>query len=249
MKSGIYMILNKANNKVYIGQSINLDSRMDGHLRELRKGTHINNHLQGAFNKYGESNFEFIILCKEPFEQLNTLEQYYILNFESYDERFGYNHNYGGKNGRVPQEVREKISESLKGDKNPFYGKTHNEKTKRILREVNIGENNPAYGRIKEKHPMYGKHHTEEAKEKMRQKLKGSHYQKVGEENINSKEIYCIELHQKFVGIKNAGRILGIAPQSITACVNKRRKTAGKSKDGKSLHWIYYSEYLESIGQ
>lgn len=246
MQSGIYMILNKINNKVYIGQSINVDNRLDGHLRELRKGKHINVHLQGAFDKYGESNFDFTVLCKAPFEQLNTLEEYYILNFESYDEMFGYNHNYGGKNGRVPKQVKEKISNSLKGDKNPFYGKTHNEEVRKILSIANVGKNNPAYGRVKEKHPMYGKHHTEEAKEKIRQKLKGSNYQKVGENNINSKEIYCIELNQKFTGIKNAGRILGIAPQSITACVNKRRKSAGKTKDGKPLHWIYYNEYLEN---
>ena len=45
MQSGIYMILNKINNKVYIGQSVNVGDRLDGHLRELRKGKHINVHL------------------------------------------------------------------------------------------------------------------------------------------------------------------------------------------------------------
>ena len=37
---GIYKIENKVNGKVYIGQSIDIETRIKRHFRELRKGIH-----------------------------------------------------------------------------------------------------------------------------------------------------------------------------------------------------------------
>ena len=53
----IYMILNKLNNKCYIGSSVNMDQRIKRHFSELRKNRHYNGKLQCAFNKYEESSF------------------------------------------------------------------------------------------------------------------------------------------------------------------------------------------------
>ena len=244
---GIYMIRNKINDKVYIGQSIHIQNRLDGHKRELRKGRHDSRHLQFAWDKYGEENFEFLSICECKKEKLNEMEQYYILCFESYLGDFGYNTSLGGQSSLMREETRIKIGNSVRGEKNGFYGKHHTEEQKVKWSEQRSGKNAPAYGRTGEKHPFYGKHHTEEAKEKMRQALTGTHYQKEGKDNPNSKVIYCIELDRVFYGIKNAGRELGIASQSITACVNKRRKSAGKDKNRNPLHWVYYNEYLKSL--
>lgn len=115
MKCGIYMILNKINNKVYIGQSIDIYTRWKQHRADLRHKNHENKHLENAWHKYGEKNFEFSILCECEEEQLNTIEQYYILCFESINPKIGYNKDYGGSAGRPPQYVRDKISNSLKG--------------------------------------------------------------------------------------------------------------------------------------
>lgn len=57
-------------------------------------------------------------------------------------------------------EIRAKISAAAKqrvGDKNPFYGRNHSEKTRKLLSEKLSGEGNPWYGRK----------HTEETKQKM----------------------------------------------------------------------------------
>ena len=59
---GIYIIQNTINNHVYIGSSINLKQRFSQHRSTLRNNTHKNKHLQSAWNKYGEKNFEFIII-------------------------------------------------------------------------------------------------------------------------------------------------------------------------------------------
>ena len=59
---GIYVIQNTINNHIYIGSSINLKQRFSQHKSTLRNNTHKNKHLQSAWNKYGEENFEFIII-------------------------------------------------------------------------------------------------------------------------------------------------------------------------------------------
>lgn len=61
--SGIYIIKNKCNGKVYVGQTKQrFAKRFLLHRWKLRNGTHDNKHLQRAFNKYGEDAFEFKIV-------------------------------------------------------------------------------------------------------------------------------------------------------------------------------------------
>lgn len=56
----VYMIRNKINNKVYIGQTYRFKSRKWEHLNLLRKNIHKNHYLQRDFNMYGENSLEFI---------------------------------------------------------------------------------------------------------------------------------------------------------------------------------------------
>ena len=41
---GIYMIRNKINNKMYIGQAVDIYDRWEEHIRDLRRNKHFNNH-------------------------------------------------------------------------------------------------------------------------------------------------------------------------------------------------------------
>ena len=59
---GIYMIKNIVNNKVYVGQSIDIYGRWTEHICALRGKYHANNHLQRSWNKYQEHSFEFSII-------------------------------------------------------------------------------------------------------------------------------------------------------------------------------------------
>jgi group I intron endonuclease len=60
--SCIYEIRNLVNNKIYIGSTNNLMYRQNYHLSHLRSNTHYNPLLQGAWNKYGEDNFQIDVL-------------------------------------------------------------------------------------------------------------------------------------------------------------------------------------------
>ncbi len=92
MRSGIYKIVNKINNKTYIGSAINLRHRWTDHRKHLRSGTHHSSHLQSAWNKYGEENFVFkIIRVIHHKEMLIPNEQIHMDLCESYKRENGYN--------------------------------------------------------------------------------------------------------------------------------------------------------------
>ena len=112
---GIYKITNKINNKVYIGQSIEVMQRLSTHKTELRNNKHNNSHLQYAWNKYGEENFIFEIIKECKIEELDKLEKYYINLYNSTNKDKGYNIELGGcLNREISIYTRNKISKSNK---------------------------------------------------------------------------------------------------------------------------------------
>ena len=58
-KSKLYVITCKKNNKHYIGQSSNVNVRLNAHKNKLKRNIHENKNLQFDFNKYGEKYFLF----------------------------------------------------------------------------------------------------------------------------------------------------------------------------------------------
>lgn len=88
---GIYKITNKLNNKVYIGQSNNIERRFSEH---CYKGVKSRIPVDIAIEKDGINNFTFEIVELCQTEQLNEKETYWIKYFNSVQE--GYNCSYGG---------------------------------------------------------------------------------------------------------------------------------------------------------
>ena len=214
MPCGIYMIKNKVNGKMYIGQALDIEDRWGKHRSMLKSRYHTNKHLQNAWDKYGEESFEFSILlvCEE--NQLNTYEQYYIFELMTYDDRVGYNKNYGGDSGRPTEETRKKMSENhanVKGENNHMYGKHHTEETRKKMSKSLKGK----------KHPMYGR---------------------TGENNPKSKPIVQISLITNEV-VKVWGNANEVARQggfdhsAIAKCCRGERKTH------KGYKWMYLEDY------
>lgn len=134
MICGIYGIKNKVNNKIYIGQSINIQSRWKTHLRELNNKKHANKKLTNSFEKYGENQFEFIMLEVCSKEDAPWKEQEWIDKY-SREELFN--------------EVFDVQFRS--GDSNPFYGRKHSDECKSKMSELrkgkNLGKDNPNFGK------------------------------------------------------------------------------------------------------
>jgi len=87
-------------------------------------------------------------------------------------------------------EVRKKISEANKGDKNPMYGKHHTEETKRKIRNANSGKKrNPFTQEHKEKisRANKGRKMTEEQIQKRLKSIVGKYK---GKNNKNTKKHY-----------------------------------------------------------
>jgi group I intron endonuclease len=76
--SGIYQILNTATDDCYVGSSVNITNRRIRHVSELRRGKHINQRLQRAWDKYGETAFVVNVLEEVESEILIEREQWWI---------------------------------------------------------------------------------------------------------------------------------------------------------------------------
>lgn len=192
---GIYKIVNLNNSKLYIGKSNNLDKRKYEHLNNLRRGIHCNSHLQYAFNKYGESNFKFVIIesydsCSDDF--LSRRENYWINYYGGVNSSNLYNLVDGNRGGTISEEVKQKISKSNKQIyKDPIRRKEiSNRMTGRIKSDQENKKHSLAMkGKSKSiewiehmrevsKGNSYGKgyKHTEEAKLKIGKASKGRHH-------------------------------------------------------------------------
>ena len=108
MKSGIYIIRNLVNNKVYIGKSKNVSQRKNAHFNALKLNKHNNQHLQNSYNKYGKDNFQFDILeyCEESL--LPTREMYFI---ELHRNNYNIIQSIDNRQN-FPQEMKDKMKQS-----------------------------------------------------------------------------------------------------------------------------------------
>lgn len=100
------------------------------------KNSHPNRHLQRAWNKYGEENFEFCVIGEFSECELGKKEQYYISLYKSNDLNFGYNMTKGGDGSlglKHTDESKKKISEYQKGKK-------HKEETKIKISQSHKGK-------------------------------------------------------------------------------------------------------------
>ena len=98
LNPAIYSITNTLNNKRYIGSATRLKERWRVHKYLLRKNKHFNNHLQNAWNKYGEENFKFEsieLISNYNIEKLTSIlierEEYFIIYYNANNNKFGYN--------------------------------------------------------------------------------------------------------------------------------------------------------------
>ena len=106
---GIYKITNKLNGKVYIGQSIDIDTRWRQHIN-AKDNVLIHKSIQ----KYGAENFSFELLLECPADMLDVWERDMIALYDCISPK-GYNLTEGGGGCKCSEETRLKMSNARKG--------------------------------------------------------------------------------------------------------------------------------------
>ncbi len=116
-KSGIYLIRNLINGKVYIGKAKCIYKRIKQHVTCLNRKirSHENDHLINSWHKYGTNSFEYVVLEYLPLNEnlISEKEVFYIDKYKSLNPKKGYNKRYDSSTGLiVSEETRLKLKNS-----------------------------------------------------------------------------------------------------------------------------------------
>ena len=162
----IYVIRNKINSKIYVGQTNNLKRRWARHKYEAFTKQN-KKPLYQSIRKYGMNNFELIDIEQHTKENIDEAEIFWVEFFQSNKKDLGYNLTSGGQlatktlilKPRIPGmlgkhhslETRQQMSENRGGEKNAFYGKHHTDQSKQLMSQnpnrKYLGADNPFYGK------------------------------------------------------------------------------------------------------
>lgn len=202
----IYKIISPSN-KIYIGQSTNVEKRIKQYKRLCCLTQKV---LYNSLKKYGFDNHIFEIIEECDIELLNERERYWQEYHNSLAPN-GLNSMLTETNSKrriVSKETSLKLSESKKGDKNPMYNvkKSEEHKNKMSLLMKNRVFTEDWKLKISEskrgiKNSMYGKKMTSERK----QLLKNALIEKFsGFNNTRSRIVLDLEMGIFYYNVKDA---------------------------------------------
>jgi group I intron endonuclease len=222
----VYKVTNKINGKVYIGITRHhLEKRKREHY-DKAKYQQSNSIFHNALLKYDKNDFMWEVINKaDTFDELSEMEITYIKKYNSFNE--GYNSTSGGERSFIMSDItkeklkninlgskkhsdewKQHLSETMKGDKNPFYGKKHSDVVKNKLRNVHTG-----------------KKLSIEIKLKISQSHKGKH---IGGDNNSAVRVIDIKKNKIYSCIKDASDENNLTYQTLYGWLTKfphRNKT------------------------
>lgn len=223
----IYKIINKTNNKIYIGQS-----EKDVNVEYLGSGKI----LLKALKKYGKVNFnkEIIETCNSK-EQLNEREKYWIAFYKSSERNVGYNISIGGNGGNLGDLVNKKISDKTKGF---VLVKDKNGKCLRVKQNDERFLNKELIGFASGKVPSNkGRSMSEEQKTKLKKPKTEEHKINLSkskkEKMSGTKKIICLNNSIVYSSLNDAAEKLNLTAPNITAVLK------GRAKATKGFSFIY----------
>ena len=110
---GIYKIENLINEKIYIGQSRNIQQRWKEHrYRPFNPSARqYDSPLYRAIRKYGLENFSFVVLEETSIENLDNREKHWIEQYCSHNKEKGYNLTDGGDSATFTILTHEQVDE------------------------------------------------------------------------------------------------------------------------------------------
>jgi group I intron endonuclease len=166
MSSGVYVITNIVNNKVYIGSASNIKARWNYHIWTLNKNTHHNIHLQRAWNKYDDTNFTFDVLEEVGICKLSERENYWMQYYKDNGYTL-YNISPNAEHSILSEETKLKISRKNKGRPAWNKGIPCPINTRIKIRDANIGQVRTLDQLQRASGKIGGRKHSQETIEKM----------------------------------------------------------------------------------
>lgn len=124
-RSGIYIITNNINEKVYVGKAQCIYKRIKQHITCLnnRIRSHENDHFINAWHKYEGINFSYKVLeyLKLDEKLLSSKELEYFVVYNCLDQKFGYNKRNNSETGLIVSKgTKRKLSNSRNNRKERF---------------------------------------------------------------------------------------------------------------------------------
>lgn len=150
----IYKIVNSVNDKIYVGSTCSkLCKRMVAHRSCANSKRDKDTKFYKSMNEIGVENFKIILIKDYPCDNYAQLlaEEYKTMKelIENGEEL------YNDFIGVMSEEQREKISKSLKGEKNPNFGKKLSDETKKRMSEAHKGEKSHMFGKTGKHNPKF----------------------------------------------------------------------------------------------
>ena len=211
-KYSLYIHTNKKNGKRYVG----ITKREPP---ESRWGTNGNNyrespHLYSAIQKYGWDNFDHeLIHSGMTRDDACLLEKHFISFYKTQNRDYGYNVFEGGTAPSVPEEVRQKMSKSMMGNKN-CLGRVTSEETKRKISGSQKGR------------PLTEEHRKALCKPKsVTYPCSEERRQRIIAAKKDKKSVICIETGVIYPSIHECARQMNIPATSICAVLNGRHNS------------------------
>ena len=233
--TGIYEIRNSANSRRYIGSAKSLCQRLRMHLNDLRKDKHPNRHLQFAWNKYGEQEFEFKVILYCDKANLLFYEQRAL---DTYNALYNLAPTAGSQRGWVPsEETKRNISKAKIGKsiKMPPRTREHRENLSRAHTGRKLSEETRRRMSEAHKGKVFGSM-PEETRKKIAESKKGQEPWNKGKTGVYSLETLAA------IGAASIGRIFSDETKAEMSRTRKGRLAWNKGKTG-----IFSEETLKKM--
>ncbi|MBF0208893.1 MAG: GIY-YIG nuclease family protein [Oligoflexia bacterium] len=212
--AGIYKFYCNVNGKIYIGKSINLKQRIEGHKR-TSKQLNGNYYFENALIKHGWDNFTIEILetfngfdktNKDHKNMILDRESFFMKKFDSSNLSIGYNIcKFSTDRTGVPQSelTKKKIG-------NANRGRFVSDETKEKLRLSHLGNSSKKGSKLSEESITklriagIGRKHSEETKQKMSEARLGKTHSEESKEKMRKPKVNKENLGKSFLGRKHS---------------------------------------------
>lgn len=232
-KGGIYRLTNKANGKIYIGSTKPFKVRFRRHFNLLKNNCHFNQHLQNAWNKYGQDMFEIEVIqvIEGDRKKRTKIEQKYLDSLIR-ENKWNICYNQAKKCltektvwSYSPEKTKKKLSQSHKGHK-------HSEEAKKKIGEYNKGKSLSEEHRKKISTARKGRKFSDETRRKMSESAK-KRAEREGKEILSAraKKVWTEKYRQYQSKINKGKKLSEEHKEKIKLAHLKRREESYAGQD------------------